>query len=83
MDLAWWLRLSRPDWLRVKRQDLPWLAALEVPFAAVVSYLAFGDWLDGWQIVGTVLAVSGVVLLVWPSKVGVRRIGREQLESGD
>lgn len=35
----------------------------EVPFAAVVSYIALGERLDGWQILGAVCVVSGVVLV--------------------
>jgi drug/metabolite transporter (DMT)-like permease len=43
-------------------------AMLEVPFAALVAFLAFGQRLDGGQILGAVLVVSGVVLLSWSPK---------------
>jgi drug/metabolite transporter (DMT)-like permease len=44
------------------------VATMEVPFAAVVAYLAFSQRLDGWQILGAILVVSGVALLSWPQK---------------
>jgi DME family drug/metabolite transporter len=47
------------------------VATTEVPFAAAVSYIALGERLDGWQILGAVLIVSGVILLSWP-RVGFR-----------
>jgi drug/metabolite transporter (DMT)-like permease len=43
-------------------------AMLEVPFAALVAFLAFGQRLDAGQILGAVLVVSGVVLLSWSPK---------------
>ena len=42
------------------------VATTEVPFAATVSYIALGERLNGWQMLGAVLIVSGVVLLSWP-----------------
>ena len=42
------------------------VATTEVPFAAAVSYIALGERLKGWQMLGAVLIVSGVVLLSWP-----------------
>jgi drug/metabolite transporter (DMT)-like permease len=42
------------------------VATTEVPFAAIVSYIALGERLDGWQILGAVLVISGVMLLSWP-----------------
>jgi drug/metabolite transporter (DMT)-like permease len=42
------------------------VATTEVPFAAVVSYLALGERLDGGQVLGALLVVSGVVLLSVP-----------------
>jgi DME family drug/metabolite transporter len=42
------------------------VATTEVPFAAMVSYVALGERLDGWQVLGAVLIVSGVILLSWP-----------------
>lgn len=44
------------------------VATLEVPFAAIVSYIALGERLDGWQIVGAALVVSGVALLSLPQR---------------
>jgi drug/metabolite transporter (DMT)-like permease len=49
------------------------VATTEVAFAAVVSYIALGERLDGWQILGAILVVGGVVLLSWP-RAGVRRM---------
>lgn len=40
----------------------------EVFFAAVVSYLALGERLDPWQILGALMVVGGVVVLAWPQK---------------
>jgi DME family drug/metabolite transporter len=42
------------------------VATTEVPFAAIVSYIALGERLDGWQILGAVLVIAGVILLSWP-----------------
>ena len=42
------------------------VATTEVLFAAIVSYLALGERLDGWQVLGAILVVGGVVLLSWP-----------------
>jgi drug/metabolite transporter (DMT)-like permease len=42
------------------------VATTEVPFAAVVSYLALGERLDAWQVLGAVLVIGGVILLSWP-----------------
>lgn len=42
------------------------VATTEVPFAAIVSYVALGERLDGRQILGAALVVSGVILLSWP-----------------
>jgi len=52
------------------------VATTEVPFAAAVSYIALGERLDGWQILGTVLIVSGVVLLSWP-RTGFRSMSAD------
>jgi DME family drug/metabolite transporter len=41
------------------------VATTEVLFAAMVSYIALGERLDGWQILGAVSVVSGVILLSW------------------
>lgn len=41
-------------------------ATTEVPFAALLSYVALGGQLDGGQVLGAILVVSGVVLLSWP-----------------
>jgi len=41
------------------------VATTEVLFAAMVSYIALGERLDGWQILGAVLVVGGVILLSW------------------
>ena len=56
------------------------VATTEVAFAAVVSYIALGERLDGWQILGAILVVGGVVLLSWP-RAGFRRMvaGRRRL----
>ena len=42
------------------------VATAEVAFAAVVSYITLGERLDGWQILGAILVIGGVVLLSWP-----------------
>jgi drug/metabolite transporter (DMT)-like permease len=42
------------------------VATSEVAFAAVVSYIALGERLDGWQILGAILVVGGVIFLSWP-----------------
>lgn len=47
------------------------VATTEVLFAAAVSYVALGERLDGWQILGAVLVVGGVILLSWP-RAGIR-----------
>ncbi len=39
------------------------VATLEIPFAAVTSYLALGETMDRWQGLGALLVVSGVVLV--------------------
>ncbi|MCB9422156.1 MAG: EamA family transporter [Ardenticatenaceae bacterium] len=68
------------------------VATMEVPFAAIVAYLAFGQRLDGGQILGAILVISGVVLLSWPQKtakpvpaVAVGRLPQppEVVNSGD
>jgi drug/metabolite transporter (DMT)-like permease len=41
------------------------VATLEVPLAALMSYFLLGERLDGWQLLGAVLVVSGVILLTW------------------
>ncbi len=38
-------------------------AMIEVPFAAFIGYVFLGERLDGWQIVGALVVVSGVILL--------------------
>lgn len=45
-------------------------ATMEIPFAAVVGYIFLLERLDGWQILGAVLVVGGVVLLSWPRQRG-------------
>jgi drug/metabolite transporter (DMT)-like permease len=40
-------------------------ATMEVPFAALVAFIAFKQRLDGWQMLGALLVVGGVVLLSW------------------
>jgi DME family drug/metabolite transporter len=42
------------------------VATLEVPFAAIASYIVLGERLDGWQVLGAALVISGVILLSWP-----------------
>ena len=42
------------------------VATTEVPFAAAVSYVALGERLDGWQLLGAGLVIGGVILLSWP-----------------
>ncbi|GAB4529102.1 MAG: EamA family transporter [Anaerolineae bacterium] len=49
------------------------VATTEVPFAAGVSYVVLGERLDGWQALGAVLVIGGVVLLSWPRE-GFRSI---------
>jgi drug/metabolite transporter (DMT)-like permease len=44
------------------------VATTEIPFAAVLSYLMLDERLGGWQILGSVLVVAGVVLLSWPRR---------------
>jgi drug/metabolite transporter (DMT)-like permease len=44
------------------------VATMEVPFAAVVAYLAFSQRLDSGQLLGALMVVSGVILLSWPQK---------------
>ena len=46
------------------------VATMEVPFAAIVAYLAFSQRLDSRQLLGAVFVVGGVVLLSWPQKKG-------------
>lgn len=41
------------------------VATTEVPFAAIMAYVALGERLDGWQILGAILVVGGVILLSW------------------
>lgn len=53
------------------------VATTEVPFAAVVSYLALGERLDAWQVLGAVLVIGGVILLSWP-QAGFRSILAER-----
>jgi drug/metabolite transporter (DMT)-like permease len=45
------------------------VATTEVPFASVVSYIALGERLDGWQVLGATLVVGGVILLSWPQRM--------------
>jgi drug/metabolite transporter (DMT)-like permease len=56
------------------------VATTEVAFAALVSYIALGERLDGWQILGAILVVGGVILLSWP-RAGIRSMvaGRRRL----
>ncbi len=55
-------------------------ASTEVAFAAMVAYIALGERLDAWQILGGILVVGGVILLSWPRAglqgvvVGKRRL---------
>jgi drug/metabolite transporter (DMT)-like permease len=39
------------------------LAASEVVFGSLIGYLVFGEWLQGWQILGAGLVVGGLVIL--------------------
>ncbi len=39
------------------------LATSEVPFAAILAYLVMKEAMTGWQIIGAILIVSGVVLI--------------------
>jgi DME family drug/metabolite transporter len=41
-------------------------ASTELAFAATVAYIALGERLDAWQILGGILVVGGVILLSWP-----------------
>lgn len=43
-------------------------ATMEIPFAAMVGYIFLLERLDGWQILGALAVVGGVVLLSWPSQ---------------
>jgi drug/metabolite transporter (DMT)-like permease len=52
-------------------------ATTEVPFAAIVSYAALGERLDGWQVLGAILVISGVILLSWP-RLRLQRARRRQ-----
>lgn len=56
------------------------VATTEVAFAAVISYIALGERLDSWQILGAILVVGGVILLSWP-RAGFRSTvaGRKRL----
>ena len=58
------------------------VATAEVAFAAVVSYIALGERLDGWQILGAILVVGGVILLSWPrAKFRSTIAGRKHLRN--
>jgi len=52
------------------------VATAEVPFAALVSYIALGERLDGWQVLGAILVIGGVILLSLP------RNGRQAAANG-
>jgi len=39
------------------------LSTSEVPFAAILAYLVMGEQMNGWQTIGAILVVSGVVLV--------------------
>lgn len=41
-------------------------ANTEVPFAAILAYFLLGERLDGWQILGTALVISAVILVSLP-----------------
>jgi drug/metabolite transporter (DMT)-like permease len=43
-------------------------ATTEVPFAAVLAFFLLSERLDGWQIVGALLVVVGVILLSLPKR---------------
>jgi drug/metabolite transporter (DMT)-like permease len=43
-------------------------ATMEIPFAALASYLVLGERLDTWQILGAILVASGVILLSAPRR---------------
>lgn len=43
-------------------------ANTEVPFAAILAYLILKERLDGWQVLGAVLIIVGVVLISLPNK---------------
>jgi drug/metabolite transporter (DMT)-like permease len=46
----------------------------EVPFAAIMSYLFLGERLDGWQLLGAMLVVSGVILVSLPRRSRSQKI---------
>jgi drug/metabolite transporter, DME family len=50
-------------------------ATTEVPFAAVLAFLLLSERLDGWQILGALLVVGGVVLLSLPQRPQTAAIG--------
>jgi DME family drug/metabolite transporter len=64
--LGFWLYNSSLHHLQASVASI--VATLEVPFAAIVSYITLGERLDGWQILGAALVVSGVILLSLPQE---------------
>jgi drug/metabolite transporter (DMT)-like permease len=64
--LAQWLYLSGLGAVEAGRASL--VATIEPVVAAILGYLALGELLEGWQIVGGVLVLSAVL--------AVRRLGR-------
>ena len=44
------------------------LSTSEVPFAALVAYLVMKEAMTGWQIIGAILVVGGVVLVSLPQR---------------
>jgi drug/metabolite transporter (DMT)-like permease len=43
-------------------------ATAEVPFAAILAYIFLGERLDGWQLVGAAMVITGVVLVSLPRR---------------
>jgi DME family drug/metabolite transporter len=58
------------------------IATIEVPFAAIISYVILLERLGRWQILGAVLVVSGVMLLTWPRGGFKQFLGWKARETG-
>lgn len=43
-------------------------ATTEVPFASILSYFVLAERLDGWQILGALLVVAGVILISYKGR---------------
>jgi drug/metabolite transporter (DMT)-like permease len=54
------------------------VATMEVPFAAVVAFLAFGDRLGKWQVVGGILVILGIALLSIPQKRRITAVNQQR-----